>query len=272
MALIRTALLLGVLTGLLLAIGYLLAGTAGMTIGLVFAFIMNFATYWFSDKIVLMMYRAKPSDNKRLNAVVGKVARNAQIPKPRVYIIESPIANAFATGRSPKHAAVAATAGILDALDDDELEGVFAHEIAHVKNRDTLVSVMAATIAGAISFIANFAWFATARNERPVWAILPLLILAPLAAMLIQLAISRGREYFADYTGALICKKPLALAAALEKISAVAHRHPLRGNPATAHLWIVNPFSGGALLSLFSTHPPMAERIRRLKELSKQIK
>ena len=273
MAIIRTTLLLGVLTGLLLSIGYLLGGTGGMAYALVFAGIMNFATYWFSDKIVLMMYGAQPSTDKRLNKIVEKVAEEADIPKPKVYIMNSPIANAFATGRSPKHAAVAATSGILNVLNDDELEAVFSHEIAHVKNRDTLVSAMAATIAGAISYVVNFAWYASFGNERKnSLALLPLLILAPLAAMFIQLAITRTREYGADYTGAFICKKPLALASALEKISSVAQHNPLRGNPATAHLWIVNPFSGDALVKLFSTHPPVQERIKRLKEIAKKIK
>ena len=273
MALIRTTLLLGALTGLMLAIGYFLGGMAGITYALVFAAVLNFATYWFSDKIVLMMYGAKPSNDKRLNRIVEKTAKEANIPMPKVYITEVPIANAFATGRSPNHAAVCATRGILDILNDDELEGVFAHEIGHVKNRDILVSTMAATIAGALSYVINFAWFASHGNDRRnMWAILPLMILAPLAAAIIQLAISRSREYGADYTGAFICKKPLALASALEKISSASVKHPLQGNPATAHLWIVNPFSGGALLKLFSSHPPVDERVKRLKEIARQIK
>lgn len=273
MSILRTAALLGLLTGILLAIGWLFGGTGGMTIALAFALVLNFATYWWSDKIVLAMYRARPSTDRRLNGVVEKLAKAAGIPKPRVFTVPTAVPNAFATGRSPDHAAVAATDGLLDNLNEGELEGVLAHELGHIKNRDMLVATMAATIAGAISYIAQMAWWSSVGDrDRSSAVLLPLVIFAPIAAMLVQLAISRGREYGADYSGALLSRKPLALASALEKISAIAKAHPLRGNAATAHLWIVNPFSGGALLNLFSTHPPMAERVARLQKLAKELK
>ena len=275
MEIFRTAALLGLLTGIMLLIGYAMGGQDGMLYALAFAAIFNFGAYWFSDKIVLAMYSAKPSQNEKLNKIVEKVAKNAGIPMPKVYIVQSPIANAFATGRSTKNAAVAATTGILQVLNNEELEAVFSHEIAHVKNRDTLVSAMAATIGGAISFLANMAYFAAFNrdnNRSNAVILLPLVFLAPIAAMLVRLAISRSREYGADHTGAYISRKPLALPSALEKISAVAQRMPLRGNPATSHLWIVNPFKADIMMSLFSTHPPLEERIKRLKELSGQIR
>lgn len=277
MAIIRTVLLMGVLTGILLAIGYFWAGIAGMALFLMISVLLNFATYWWSDKIVLKMYRAKQiseKDNPELHKIVAKVAKEAGIPKPKVYLVNLPVPNAFATGRSPKRAAVAVTSGILKALDNDELEGVLAHEISHVKNRDTLTSAVAASVAGAISFIAQIAWFSifAGENRNGGSAILfPLIILAPFAAMLVQLAISRTREYAADKSGAIITKNPLSLASALEKISAVAKQHPLKGNSATSHLFIVNPFSAGAMTNLFSTHPPTEERIQRLKELAKEL-
>lgn len=270
MAFLRTAALLGLLTGILLVAGFLIAGTGGMTIALLLAFGLNFFAYWYSDKIVLKMYKAKPSDNKKLNSIVERLSKEAGIPKPKVYIVNTQIPNAFATGRDPKHAAVAATSGLLETLEEEEIKGVIAHELAHIKNRDILVSTMAATIAGAISYLAQIAWwsmFMGNRREGGSMIMLPLLFLAPIAAMLVQLAISRGREFGADYRGAIISKNPLGLASALEKISSFSKNHPTKGNSATAHMWIVNPFKADSFSRLFSTHPPVNERIRRLKEI-----
>ena len=273
MSFLRTALLLGLLTAILLAIGFLFGGIGGMTVALIFAMLINFFSYWFSDKIVLAMYRAKSSDNKELNHIVEKIAREAGIPKPKVYIVPNKSPNAFATGRSPSHSSVAVTQGLLDDLNNDEIEGVLSHEMSHIKNRDTLVSTIAATVAGAVSYLAQIAWYGMFSRDREGGSaiLFPLLILAPIGAMLVQLSISRGREYMADYTGAYISKKPLELADALEKISSVAERNPMRGSSATSHLWIVNPFKGSSFVNLFRTHPPVEERIKRLKEIARKI-
>ena len=274
MAFLRTTLLLGLLTGILLTIGYLFAGIGGMTVAFIFALLINFLSYWFSDSIVLRIYNAKPTDNKKLNSIVENLSDNAGIPKPRVYIINTDNPNAFATGRSASHSAIAATTGLLNKLEYDEIEAVLAHEVSHIKNRDVLVSTMAATIGGAISYLAQIAWYSSFgdRNSRGNMVLLPFVLLAPFAAMLVRFAISRGREFGADYTGAYLSKKPLKLASALEKISNDVKAHPIRGNAATSHLWIVNPFRGDGLVNLFSTHPPINERIERLKRLSTQIK
>lgn len=274
----RTALLLGLLTGILLAIGWLLGGTQLMTVFLVIAFIMNFAVFWYSDKIVLAMYRAKPvskSDEPELHEIVEKLAKEAGIPKPKVYLVNLPVLNAFATGRSPKHSAVAVTSGLLKHLELDEIEGVVGHELSHIKSRDTLTSTIAATIAGVIAYIAQFAMysliFGGGRRQGGSLIFLPLIILAPIAAMIVQLAISRGREFAADKNSGIITRKPLSLVSALGKISKVAEQHPLRGNTATSHLFIINPFKGGGIASLFSTHPSVEERTRRLKELESSL-
>lgn len=282
MAMFRTALLFALLTGIFLAIGYLLGGTAGIALALVLAFAMNFISYWYSDKIVLAMYGAKEvpkAQNQELYKIVGRVAENADIPMPKVYMVDTDVPNAFATGRSTKHAAVAVTRGIMRLMNDDELEGVLSHEISHVKNHDTLTSTMAATIGGALAYLAQMAWFGvmfSGGNRREGSGnsiiLLPLLILAPLAATLVQLAISRTREFKADNDGAILSKKPLSLASALGKIESSVGRIKLKGNPATSQLWIVNPFRGDAFVSLFSTHPPTSVRIQRLKELSEKIK
>jgi heat shock protein HtpX len=272
---LKTALLLGLLSGLLLAIGQWLGGANGMVIAFVFAVVMNFGSYWFSDKIVLRMYNAQevgPDD--RLYKIVERLARQAGLPMPRVYVIPDPSPNAFATGRNPSHAAVAATQGILQILNDNELEGVLAHELAHVKHRDILTSSIAATIAAAIMMMARMAQFAAIfggygggrdrdRGSNPI-ALLATIILAPLAAMLIQMAISRSREYSADAGGAQITGNPYGLADALRKIDAVSKRVPLEANPATAHLFIIKPFTSAFLSSLFSSHPPTEDRIRAL--------
>jgi heat shock protein HtpX len=254
---------------LLLFLGESLGGAQGLMIGFMFAVVTNFASYWFSDKIVLSMYRAtEVGPGHRLYGIVAGLAQRAGLPMPRVYVIPQPSPNAFATGRSPDHAAVAATEGILQMLSDAELEGVIAHELAHVKHRDILISSVAATLAAAIMMIARFAMFfgGGRRDDRggnPI-AALATVILAPIAAMLIQAAISRSREYDADAGGASIVGSPLGLVSALRKIESASRVVPLDANPATAHMFIIKPFSLGGLGSLFSTHPPTEERIAAL--------
>lgn len=272
---IKTALLLGLLTGILLSIGFLWSGIFGMTIFLFLAFIMNFISFWYSDKIVLSIYRArelKKSEYPKIHSIVENLCKKAKIPKPKIYLIKLPILNAFATGPSPKKSAIAITKKLLESLEEDEIEGVIAHEISHIKNRDTLTSTIAAIIAGAISYLAYLAWWSLFLGRRGnTILLLPLIFLAPLAATLIQLAISRGREYEADRSGAILTKKPLSLASALQKISSFASSFPLEGNAATSSLFIINPFKKDWLSNLFSTHPPTEERINRLKELAKKI-
>ena len=276
----KTALLFIVLTLILVTAGYLIGGKSGVTIAFIMALIMNFASYWFSDKIVLMMYRAKEvteSENPRLYRIVRQTVQMAGLPMPRVYIVPNPSPNAFATGRNPQHAAVAATEGILNLLDDDELMAVMAHELGHVKNRDTLIGAAAATIAGAISYIGFMArwipFFGGGRDDDEgggnIFVILLVAILAPIAAMLVQMAISRQREFGADKSSAEISHKPLALASALRKLHNMSGRVPLQGSPATAHMFIVNPLSGKNFTSLFSTHPPVEDRIARLEQFAR---
>jgi heat shock protein HtpX len=268
---LKTTILLGVMSGLFLMIGEMLGGAQGMVFGLFLAGAMNFASYWFSDKIVLSMYRAQEvGPGHRLYETVGRLAQRASLPMPRVYIIPDPSPNAFATGRNPDHAAVAATEGILSVLSDDELEGVIAHELAHVKHRDILISSVAATLAAAIMTISRFAmfWGGGHRDDdrggaNPI-ALLATMILAPIAAMLIQAAISRSREYDADAGGATIAGGPYGLVSALKKIEAASRAVPMDANPATAHMFIIKPFSAQGLLGLFSTHPPTEERIKAL--------
>ena len=274
----KTAALLGALTALLVLIGGALGGQQGMLVAFFFALVMNFASYWFSDKLVLAMYGAQPIEESRapgLYRVVRTLSTRAGIPMPRVYLIPSESPNAFATGRNPEHAAVAVTQGILQMLDEQELEGVLAHEFAHVKNRDVLIATIAATLAGAITYLAQMAqWaaiFGVRRDDEEeggsaVGAIL-MAILAPIAAMLIQLAVSRAREYQADATGARLAGQPWGLANALGKLHTASRALPMNASPATAHLFIVNPLSGSAWLTLFSTHPPIEERIARLNAM-----
>ena len=265
----KTALLLGALSGLLLLIGQSLGGSQGLVIGFFFAALMNFGSYWFSDKIVLSMYRAQEvGPGHRLYEAVRRLASRAELPQPRVYVIPEMSPNAFATGRNPEHAAVAATEGILRILNDSELEGVIAHELAHVKHRDILISSIAATLAAAIMMVSRFAmFFGGSRDDRqgsnPI-ALLATIILAPLAAMLIQAAVSRSREYDADAGGARIAGGPMGLVNALGKIEAASKAVPLDANPATAHMFIVKPFSAAGLFGLFSTHPPTEKRIQAL--------
>jgi heat shock protein HtpX len=265
---VKTAFLLGALSALLLLIGEALGGAQGMVIGFLIAVVTNFGSYWFSDKIVLSMYRAtEVGPDNRLTQIVTRLAAKAGLPQPRCYIIPDPSPNAFATGRNPEHAAVAATEGILQILNDDELEGVLAHELSHVKHRDILTSSIAATIAAAIMMVSRFAmFFGGARDDdrrgNPI-ALLATIILAPIAAMLIQMAISRSREYDADAGGAALVGSPLGLASALQKIDSASRAVPLDANPATAHLFIIKPSLGG-LLGLFSSHPPTKDRIDAL--------
>jgi heat shock protein HtpX len=277
---LRTTVLLAALTALLLVIGGAIGGNQGLFIAFVFALLMNFASYWFSDKIVLSMYGAREvglNEAPELYRLVQRLAQRAGIPMPRVYIIPSDAPNAFATGRNPQHGALAVTEGILRMLDTDELAGVLAHELGHIRNRDTLIMTVAATLAGAITMLAHMAqWgaiFGFGRRDDEdsggggVLGLLAMAILAPIAATLIQLAISRAREYFADSTGAAIAGAPSGLARALEKLHYASQRLPMDANPATAHLFIVNPLTGGSLANLFSTHPPIEERIRRLRRM-----
>jgi heat shock protein HtpX len=272
----RTALLLAALTGLFLAAGFLLGGEGGIIIALVIAVGMNVFAYWNSDKMVLRMYGARQVDRSTSPALVGlveQIADNAGLPMPKVYVIDSDQPNAFATGRNPENAAVAATTGLLSRLSHEEIAGVMAHEMAHIRNRDTLIMTITATIAGALSMLANFALFFGGNRNNPLGIVgtLMVMILAPLAAMLVQMAISRGREYEADRIGAEICGRPLWLAAALEKLDQAAHAidNPrAEANPATAHMFIVNPLHAHKVDSLFSTHPNMQNRIRRLREMA----
>ncbi|NLN60842.1 MAG: zinc metalloprotease HtpX [Deltaproteobacteria bacterium] len=276
---LRTVFLLGALTGLLMLIGGYFGGQNGVVIAFVFAVVMNFGSYWFSDKIVLRMYNAQEvteTQAPEFYNLVKELAMKASMPMPRVYIIPQDTPNAFATGRDEKHAVVAATEGILRILNRDELEGVMAHELTHIKNKDMLIGSIAATIAGAIVMLANMAKFAAIFGGRGsdddggganMIGLIVMAVLAPLAAMVIQMAISRSREYMADEGGAQISGKPWGLANALKKISRASHQIPMEANPQTAHMFIVNPLSGRAMMRLFSTHPSVEERVARLEAM-----
>src|SRR5215203_6414213 len=266
----KTVLLLGAMSALFLFLGEALGGAQGLMLGFLFAAGTNFVSYWFSDKIVLKMYRAtEAGPESRLYRTVANLAQRASLPMPKVYVIPDASPNAFATGRNPEHAAVAATEGIMRLLSDPELEGVIAHELAHVKHRDILTSSVAATIAAAIMMVSRMAmFFGGSRDDRdgnsnPI-VLLATIILAPIAAMVIQMAISRSREFAADAEGAAIVGAPYGLANALQKLEAVAKRVPLDANPATAQMFIMKPFTGGALGALFSTHPPTEQRVAAL--------
>ena len=269
---LKTTLLLGAMSGLFLLLGDMFGGSQGLIIGFFLAVAMNFASYWFSDKIVLRMYSAtEVGPGHRLYEMVTRLAQRAGLPQPRVYTIPDASPNAFATGRNPQHAAFAATEGILQILDNEELEGVIAHELAHVKHRDILISSVAATMAAAIMMVSRFAMFFGGRSDddrdsNPV-AMLATMILAPVAAMLIQAAISRSREFAADAGGAAIAGHPGGLVRALRKIEVAARRVPLAANPATAHMFIIKPFTVQGLLGMFSTHPPTEQRIAALEQL-----
>jgi heat shock protein HtpX len=270
---LKTALLLGAMSGLILILGEALGGADGLMFAFVMAAVMNFGSYWFSDKIVLAMYGAKQVGPEHpLYRITANLAQRGGLPMPKVYVIPQPSPNAFATGRNPQHAAVAATEGIMHILDEHELEGVIAHELAHVKHRDILISSIAATLAAAIMMTARFAMFFGAsrddnRGGNPI-ALLATIILSPIAAMLIQAAISRSREFAADAGGARIAGSPNGLINALRKIEASVRRVPLDANPATAHMFIVKPFSGAGMFALFSTHPPTEKRVQALMQLT----
>lgn len=275
---IKTMFLLVTLTLILVWAGGAFGGKHGMTIALIFALGLNLFAYWFSDKLVLRMYGAKQvteADAPELYGIVRRLSQKAQMPMPKVYLIEGDQPNAFATGRNPKHAAVAVTTGIMRILNRDELIGVIGHELAHISHRDILISTIAATIAGAISYLAQMAQWAAIFGNRsddeeggsPV-AALVMMIVGPIAALIIQMAISRSREYVADEGGARLAGNPRYLSSALRKLHMASQQIPMQATPATSHMFIVNPLSGGGLLKLFSTHPPMEERIARLESLS----
>ena len=277
----KTAMLMALMTMLLMAIGDYFGGLQGMTIMLFFGVAMNFFTYWNSDKMVLAHYNAQEVNARtapRLYAIVKRLADRAKLPMPKVYIIDSPVPNAFATGRNPEHAAVAVNTALADLLDEDELAGVLAHELSHVKHRDILISTVAASMAGAISTIAQWGMFlGGGRDEngesRNPFATILVMLLAPLAAALIQMAVSRSREYMADKSGGELCGDPNALADALLKIEAFARRRVMPGaTEATAHMFIINPFSGVNMRQLFSTHPPTEERVRLLREQARAMR
>lgn len=274
----KTVMLLLLMTVLFLIIGDMIAGRSGMVIAFMLAVLMNFISYWYSDKIVLSMYGAKevlPQSEPKLYRMVSELASSAGIAVPKIYYIKSDMPNAFATGRDPDHAVVALTDGIISLLDERELKGVISHELSHIKNRDILIGTIAATFAGAIMIIARFAFFFGSTrddngNSNPI-AVLLLFIISPLAAMLIQMAVSRSREYIADSTGALICNDPLALASALKKLTLSNQKLKNHVSPQTAHMFIVNPFSAKDAMTLFSTHPPIQDRIKRLEEMAQSV-
>ena len=276
MGYMKTAVLLAGLTALFLAAGYAMGGQAGLIVALLFAVGTNAFAYWNSDKMVLRMNNAQEVDARtapELHGMVARLADNAGLPMPKVYVINEDQPNAFATGRDPAHAAVAATTGLLRRLNSDEIAGVMAHELAHIKNRDTLIMTIAATIAGAVSMLANFGMFfgGRGRGAGGIIAMLAMMILAPMAAMVVQMAISRGREFEADRVGAEICGQPMALAGALNKIQSFAQQisyQPAEANPATAHMFIINPLTLSSFRALFSTHPPTDRRIERLRGMA----
>jgi heat shock protein HtpX len=278
----KTTFLMALLTVLLVTAGGILGGEGGMMMAFLFALVMNGVTYWFSDKIVLRMYGAQeiaPEEAPTLHRVVRDLTMRARMPMPKLYLIPQDAPNAFATGRNEKNAAVAVTQGILHILDEAELRGVLAHELSHIKNRDILVGTIAATMAGAISMLANMAQWGMIFGGRsgdddregshPI-ATLLMIVIAPLAALLVQMAMSRSREFGADATGAAMAGDPLSLASALRKLERGTQRIPMDANPATAHMFIMNPLTGGGLMALFSTHPPVEERIRRLEEMARR--
>jgi heat shock protein HtpX len=277
---LKTTVLLAALTVLIVLIGRMFGGNQGMMIAFVLAMIMNFGSYWFSDKIVLAMYKAKeltPTEAPEIHQMVDELAQRGELPKPRIYMIPSETPNAFATGRNPEHAVVAVTQGIVRLLNPEELKGVLAHELGHVKNRDILIGSIAATLAGVVMMLASMARFAAIfgiggsddDDGGNIFGLILMSILAPLAAMLIQMAISRSREYLADQTGARLAGNPRSLASALEKLATASKRIPMQeASQATAHMFIVNPLSGGGFSKWFSTHPPVEERVRRLQAMA----
>ena len=280
---IKTGLLLGALTGLLMLIGGYFGGKGGIVIAFIFAMVMNFGAYWFSDKLILKMYSAQEvsvNEAPQLYAMVKDLALRAGLPMPKVYIVPGDTPNAFATGRDENHAVVAVTEGIMRMLNKDEIEGVLAHELTHIKNKDMLIGSIAATLAGAIVMLANMAQWAAifggaSRSDDEegggIFGLIFMAILAPIAATIIQMAISRSREYLADAGGAKVSGKPYGLAGALEKLGRASQAIPMNANPSTAHMFIVNPMTGKSLMNLFSTHPPIEERIARLRSMNPSI-
>ena len=279
---LKTVFLMTVMMILFLFVGYLLGGDTGMAIAFIFSLFMNFGTYWFSDKVVLSMYKAREVNKEtapELYAIVNRLAQNANLPVPRIYIIDDPTPNAFATGRNPEHAAIAATTGIIKGLNTEELSGVLGHELAHIKHRDILIGTIAATLVGTITFIAQMAGWAMmfggrggSKDDDNGLGSLFLIILAPIAATLLQLAVSRSREYLADQGGAQFSGDPMALASALGRISKANQIKPVNNaGPASAHMFIVNPLRGKSLMKLFSTHPPVEERIKKLQSMTTGI-
>ena len=278
----KTVFLMTLMMLLLLLIGQAFGGEQGMVLAFLFSLLMNFGMYWFSDKLILMTYRAREvteSEEPRLVRMVHMLSTQAQLPKPRVYVIPNDTPNAFATGRDPEHAAIAVTSGIMKLLSDDELEGVLSHEFAHIKHRDILTGTIVATMVGTITFVARMAGWSMMfaggrRDDRDSGsgvAELALLILAPIAAVVLQLAISRSREFAADAGGSAICRKPLSLANALKKLERGAELIPMQNaQPASSHMFIVNPLRGGGIMKLFSTHPPVEERVARLEQIATQ--
>ena len=275
----KTFILMAALTALFMFAGQAFGGQSGMVFALVMALAMNFFAYWYSDKLALTMSRAREVSSgqaPQLHAMIEELARNAGLPKPKVYVMPGQTPNAFATGRNPEHAAIAVTEGLLQLLQRDELGGVIGHELGHIKNRDILISSIAAVMAGAISYLATMAQWAMIfggggnddKGRSNLFAMLAMMIIAPLAAAIIQMAISRNREYLADATGAKICGHPISLANALQRLEDYNHRMPLKVNPATAQMYIVNPLTGGTMARLFSTHPPIRERIKRLQAMA----
>lgn len=268
---IHTIGLLGALTAIFLAAGWFFGGVWGMGIGLFLAAAINFFSYWYSDRIVLKLYRASPAKSETLERIAKEIAHNAKIPAPKLYTVPSRLPNAFATGRDPRHAAIAVTEGLLE-FPEGELRAVVGHEMAHIRNRDVLVSTLAATIGGAISYMAQIGYWSmfmggSRRGEGSLMGLVLVIVFAPLAALLVRMAINRGREYRADYFGALMTKDPKALASALRRISEATRGQPIKGVSATSHMWIVNPFRGDWFTGLFSTHPPLQKRIDRLETM-----
>lgn len=276
---IKTTLFLGLLTGLIMAVGYMLGGQSGMMFALLFSALMNFGAYWFSDKIVLSTYKAKPikkEDYPELYAIMKELVKKASLPMPRLYMMDTEMPNAFATGRNEKHAVVAVTSGLLKILNKDELKGVLAHELGHIKNKDMLIASIAATIAGAISYLVQIAYFANIfggsdeEGGGNLFGAIAMMILAPIIAGMLHMAVSRSREYLADEAGARFSENPKGLADALKKLGDFSKTHKLKASPkqeTAAHLFIVNPFKASTLTSLFSTHPPMEKRIARLQSI-----
>ena len=271
---INLFILLVTLTALFLGVGWVIGGFIGITLALLIALIINFLSYWYSDRIILKIYNAIPTKHIQVQKMVEKFAREAKIPVPKLYLIPTrpDIMNAFATGRDPAHSAIAVTRGLLT-LEDDEIEAVIAHEMGHIRNRDTLVSTVAAVLAGAVSYLAQIGYWSLfmggKREGGNIFAMFMIMFFAPLAAVMIKLAITRQREYGADYMGVVLTKNPKSLVSALTKISNATREHILRGPSATSHIWIVNPFHKDWFTTLFSTHPPIKERIKRIEEINK---